>query len=57
MRNIFGAIIFAAAPIAISALSVAASAQAAASGLAQAQAHLRAVTSMTANFTQTDRRG
>ena len=48
----------AAAPLglAAAALTVPAAAQGQ-SGLAEAQAHLRAVTSMTANFTQTDRRG
>jgi outer membrane lipoprotein-sorting protein len=40
----------------VAAISAATPAQAQ-SGLAQVQAHLRAVTSMTASFTQTDRRG
>ena len=52
----FRALAFAAAPLA---LTVAAPAPvvAQATGLAQVQAHLRAVSSMTASFTQTDRRG
>ena len=45
------------APLAATALPAPASAQSAQPGLAQVQAHLRAVDSMTANFTQTDRRG
>jgi len=43
--------------LAIVAAPVALFAQAAPSGLAQVQAHLRAVETMTAGFTQTDRRG
>jgi outer membrane lipoprotein-sorting protein len=48
------ALAFLAAPLAIIAAPIAAQAQ---GGLAQAQAHLRAVETMTASFTQTDRRG
>jgi outer membrane lipoprotein-sorting protein len=52
------ALALAAAPLALAAAAapapVAAQAQ---SGLAQVQAHLRATNTMTANFTQTDRRG
>lgn len=44
-----------AAPLAV--LATPATAQAPQTGLAQAQAHLRAVETMTASFTQTDRRG
>jgi outer membrane lipoprotein-sorting protein len=47
----------AAAPLALAALAPAPLVAQAATGLAQVQAHLRAVTSMTARFTQTDRRG
>src|SRR5512147_2899821 len=48
-----------AAPLALAAAAapVALSAQAAQSGLAQVQAHLRAVQTMTANFSQSDRQG
>jgi outer membrane lipoprotein-sorting protein len=45
------------APVAAIGVPVALHAQAAPAGLARVQAHLRAVDSMTANFTQTDRRG
>jgi outer membrane lipoprotein-sorting protein len=48
---------FGAFALAAAAVPVALSAQAAPSGLAQVQAHLRAVDTMTARFTQTDRRG
>jgi outer membrane lipoprotein-sorting protein len=48
------ALAFLAAPLAVVAPPIAAHAQ---DGLAQAQAHLRAVETMTASFTQTDRRG
>jgi len=52
------ALALAAAPLALAAVAPAAlSAQAAPAGLAQVQAHLRAVDTMTAGFTQTDRRG
>lgn len=58
----FHALALAAAPIALAAFAVPAtvSAQAqngAQNGLAQVTQHLRATTTMTANFTQTDRRG
>ena len=53
----FRALALAAAPLALAAVAPAPVAAQAATGLAQVQAHLRAVTSMTANFTQTDRRG
>jgi outer membrane lipoprotein-sorting protein len=46
-----------AAPLAFAAVPTPVIAQAAQGGLAQVQAHLRAVETMTANFTQTDRRG
>jgi outer membrane lipoprotein-sorting protein len=46
-----------AAPLALAAAPAALSAQAAPAGLAQVQAHLRAVQTMTANFTQTGSRG
>lgn len=45
------------APLALAAVAPTPVVAQAATGLAQVQAHLRAVTSMTANFTQTDRRG
>ena len=52
------ALAFAAAPLALAAMAPAAlGAQAAPAGLAQVQSHLRAVDTMTAGFTQTDRRG
>jgi outer membrane lipoprotein-sorting protein len=53
------ALAFVAAPLALAAAvaPVALSAQAAPAGLAQVQAHLRAVQTMTANFTQTNRGG
>jgi len=52
------ALAFAAAPLTLAVTTpVALHAQAASSGLAQVQAHLRAVDTMTAGFTQTDRRG
>lgn len=53
-----GALALAAAPLAFAAITAPAPAVAQAdTGLAQVQAHLRAVDTMTANFTQTDRRG
>ena len=51
------ALALAAAPIAIAAVAPAPAVAQAASGLNQVQAHLRAVDTMTARFTQTDRRG
>jgi len=51
------ALAFGFVPLAAAAAPVALSAQAAPTGLAQVQAHLRAVDTMTAGFTQTDRRG
>jgi outer membrane lipoprotein-sorting protein len=51
------ALAFAAAPLALAAIAPTPVVAQAATGLAQVQAHLRAVTSMTATFTQTDRRG
>jgi outer membrane lipoprotein-sorting protein len=51
------ALAFAAAPLALAAVAPTPIVAQAATGLAQVQAHLRAVTSMTATFTQTDRRG
>lgn len=45
------------APLAVAAVPATLTAQAPASGLAEVQAHLRAITSMTANFSQRDRRG
>jgi len=51
------ALALAAAPLALAVAPSALSAQAAPAGLAQVQSHLRAVTTMTARFTQTDRRG
>jgi len=54
----FRALAFAAAPLALAAVVVPAPVAAQADqGLAQVQAHLRAVDTMTANFSQTDRRG
>jgi outer membrane lipoprotein-sorting protein len=53
----FRALAFAAAPLALAAVAPAPVVAQAASGLPQVQAHLRAVSTMTANFTQTDRRG
>ena len=53
----FSALALMLAPVATVGLPVALHAQAAPAGLARVQAHLRAVDSMTANFTQTDRRG
>ena len=53
----FRALALAAAPLALAAVAPAPVAAQAATGLAQVQAHLRAVSSMTATFTQTDRRG
>ena len=54
----FGALALAVAPLAFAAVTAPAPAVAqAGAGLAQVQAHLRAVDTMTANFTQTDRRG
>lgn len=52
----FRALAFAAAPLALAAIAMPAPA-AAQTGLAQVQAHLRAVSTMTASFSQTDRRG
>lgn len=51
------ALAFGLVPLAAAAAPVALSAQAAPTGLAQVQAHLRAVDTMTAGFSQTDRRG
>ena len=51
----FRALAFMAAPLALAAAPAPLSAQA--SGLAEVQAHLRAVQTMTANFTQSDGRG
>ena len=53
----FSALALLLAPLAAAALPAALSAQAAQPGLAQVQAHLRAIETMTASFTQTDRRG
>jgi len=53
----FRALAALAAPLALAAVAPAPVAAQAATGLDQVQAHLRAVTSMTAAFTQTDRRG
>ena len=53
----FRALALAAAPLALAAVAPAPIAAQASSGLPQVQAHLRAVDTMTANFTQTDRRG
>lgn len=53
----FRALAFAAAPLAIAAATPAPAVAQANSGLARVQAHLRAVDTMTARFTQTDRRG
>ena len=53
----FRALALATAPLALAALAPAPVAAQANSGLAQVQAHLRAVQTMTARFTQTDRRG
>jgi chaperone LolA len=52
----FRALAFAVAPLALAAVAAPAPAQAQ-TGLAQVQAHLRAVDTMTAQFSQTDRRG
>ena len=51
------ALAFAATPLALAAVAPAPVVAQAANGLPQVQAHLRAVSTMTANFTQTDRRG
>ncbi len=51
------ALALAAAPLALAAVAPAPAVAQAPSGLAQVQAHLRAVDTMTARFTQTDRRG
>jgi outer membrane lipoprotein-sorting protein len=51
------ALALAAAPLALAAVAPAPALAQAASGLTQVQAHLRAVDTMTARFTQTDRRG
>ncbi len=53
----FRALPLAAVSLALAAAPVALYAQAAPAGLAQVQAHLRAVDTMTAGFTQSDRRG
>jgi outer membrane lipoprotein-sorting protein len=53
----FRALAFAAAPLALAAVAPAPVVAQANSGLPQVQAHLRAVDTMTARFTQTDRRG
>ena len=53
----FRALAFAAAPLALAAAVPAPAGAQATEGLAQVQAHLRAVDTMTARFTQTDRRG
>jgi len=53
----FRALAFAAAPLALSVAAPAPLAAQANNGLTQVQAHLRAVDTMTARFTQTDRRG
>ena len=53
----FRALAFAAAPLALTLAAPAPVVAQAATGLAQVQAHLRAVGSMTASFSQTDRRG
>jgi len=53
----FSALALALAPVALSAVAAPAFAQAPARGLAQVQSNLRAVETMTAAFTQTDRRG
>ena len=53
----FRALAFLAAPLAVLAAPAPLVAQVAQTGLAQAQAHLRAVETMTASFSQTDRRG
>lgn len=53
----FRALALAAAPLALAAVAPAPAMAQADSGLALAQAHLRAVDTMTARFTQTDRRG
>jgi len=53
----FRALALMAAPLAFAATPAPLVAQAAPSGLAQVQAHLRAVQTMTANFTQSDGRG
>jgi outer membrane lipoprotein-sorting protein len=54
---LFRALAFAAAPLALAVAAPAPAVAQAASGLALVQAHLRAVDTMTARFTQTDRRG
>ena len=53
----FRALALASAPLALAAVAPAPVVAQAETGLAQVQAHLRAVSSMTASFTQTDRRG
>ena len=53
----FRALALAAAPLALTVAAPAPVVAQAPAGLEQVQAHLRAVTSMTANFSQTDRRG
>ena len=54
---LFRALALAAAPLALAVAAPAPAVAQAASGLALVQAHLRAVDTMTARFTQTDRRG
>ena len=51
------ALVFLVAPLTILAVPAPLAAQTAPTGLAQVQAHLRAIETMTAQFTQTDRRG
>ena len=53
----FRALAFASAPLALAAVAPAPVVAQANSGLSQVQSHLRAVNTMTARFTQTDRRG
>ncbi len=53
----FSALLLATAPLALAPLAAAPAVAQSATGLAQVQAHLRAVQTMTAGFTQTDARG
>jgi outer membrane lipoprotein-sorting protein len=53
----FRALVLAAAPVALAAIAPAPVVAQANNGLTQVQAHLRAVNTMTARFSQTDRRG
>lgn len=55
--TIFRALALTVAPIGLAAVALPAPAVAQGNGLAAVQAHLRSVTSMTANFSQTDHRG